>query len=379
MQSNLSSREIQQKFGFKKQYCDFLINFVQGLILSETTCLARVSGFLGGGTQGANTQRMRRFLSVNIFNMVELAKMIAEKTGLLKQEKMVVIFDRTYWQFGESHLNFLCLSAYMGNTSIPLVFDLLSPDEQYGKKGHSGCSERQRVLKVFTDAFGKDKIDVILGDREFIGHDWMNFLKEEGIPFVQRLKESGQMISNSRGEMVMAKTIFQDLKVGEVRNLGERKIGKDKKTNLRLHVSGTRSDKGDLVIVAHTHHPNPLETYRQRWGIEVSFRSLKSGGFGIEDTHVRNSKRISCLMNIVILIYGLTVEIGNAIEAVGKRYRRRKNHGYKDKTLIRFTLDIIKQFLIPYTYLGEISKKWGKLVCPPHIAELAGKGKVKIK
>ena len=49
------------------------------------------------------------------------------------------------------------------------------------------------------------------------------------------------------------------------------------------------------VIVSFNRHDEAVETYRRRWEIETMFRALKSAGFNIEDTHLKDLDRIgSC-------------------------------------------------------------------------------------
>ena len=93
-------------------------------------------------------------------------------------------------------------------------------------------------------------------------------------------------ITNSQGEIVKANDLFHDIKIDEERDLGLREISAPKGTTLSLHVIGTRSIKGDLVVIAYHKAGDPLLAYRNRWNIEICFRTLKSHGFRIEDSHV---------------------------------------------------------------------------------------------
>ena len=69
-------------------------------------------------------------------------------------------------------------------------------------------------MKRFIHQFGKTHLIALLADREFIGSDWLAWLKSEGIDFHVRIKKDAKLPS-SRGVPVQAKYLFQFLKAGE--------------------------------------------------------------------------------------------------------------------------------------------------------------------
>jgi transposase len=44
-----------------------------------------------------------------------------------------------------------------------------------------------------------------------------------------------------------------------------------------------------------------LKKYRQRWSIEVSFKQLKSDGFDLEKTGIKDSERLKTLCSLLSL------------------------------------------------------------------------------
>ena len=348
----------QNTFKFKCSYCIFLAVLLRALLVCETVCLARLSSYLGYKNCASAYQRIRRFLENIHFAQEQLADAFVRITSLNAYPKWVLILDRTYWQFGKTHLNFLYLSVSAGPFCIPLFFNLLGPD----KKGNSSFEERKTILDLFFKCFDKTRIQYILGDREFIGEQWLNYLKEHDIPFAQRLREKGQKIANTKGEMLKAHELFHDIKVGEERDLGLRKIGSKKGTSLELHIIGTRSIKGDLVVLAYHHVDDPLLVYRNRWNIEICFRTLKSHGFHMEDSHVTKPHRITCLLNIVSLAYAVSVKIGAKLNDL--KPIPIKNHGYPAKGFVRYALDFIKPYLL--TTFSPSRTTTNRLFLPPH-------------
>jgi hypothetical protein len=338
MHYTLTIKNLQELFGLRLQYGTFLLLLLRGLCTCETVCLSRLSTYLGYKNQKSAYQRIRRFLDKIVFCKKALAKVFVTFSGLEVHPKWVVILDRTYWMFGKTHLSFLYMSVCVGPVCIPLFFTLLGPN----KKGNSGFEDRKHLLDLFIDCFGKDRILYLLGDREFIGEQWLTYLKTLTIPFAQRLKEKGQLVENAQGKMVKAHLLFADLDSGEERDLGRRKIGK--RGGIVLQIQGIKTNKGDLVIVASQNVDKPLEAYKNRWAIEICFRSLKSNGFHIEDSHVTLPHRIVCLLNIASLAYALTIHIANAL--LEQKPRVIKKHRYPEKGLIRYTLDLIKPILL---------------------------------
>lgn len=361
MNHNLRAKELQTLFGFRLQYCTFLVTLLRGLCLCETVCLSRLSLHLGYKHQNSAYQRIRRFLGKVEFCQEALAKTFMKFSGLEEHSRWVVILDRTYWMFGKTHLTFLYMAVCVGPVCIPLFFSLLGPN----KKGNSSFEERKHLLDLFVKCFGKERILYLLGDREFIGEKWLTYLSQHNIPFSQRLKEKGQTLANSRGKMIKAHLLFQNLSSGEVRDLGKRKIGAS--GDVKLKVQGLRTSKGDLVVVASWGVDDPLEAYKGRWAIEICFRTLKSNGFHIEDSHVTDPKRIVCLLNIASLAYALTLSVGCLLEKI--KPRRIKKHGYPEKGLIRHTLDLIKPPLL--TRFKTLLKN-SKTIFPENITKLVG-------
>ena len=71
--------------------------------------------------------------------------------------------------------------AYKG-ISIPLFWATLDLE------GNSTTGERIAMLKRVLERFGVDKIEAFTADREFIGKEWFDFLIEQKIPFIIRVK-----------------------------------------------------------------------------------------------------------------------------------------------------------------------------------------------
>ena len=103
-------------------------------------------------------KRMQRFLKQVVFPADKLAKLVLKILNIADDEKLILIFDRTNWKYGQSHLNFLFLAFVYKGIAIPLFWCVLA-----NKK--SGCSsfiERIELIELFIKVFGREKIKCIL-------------------------------------------------------------------------------------------------------------------------------------------------------------------------------------------------------------------------
>jgi hypothetical protein len=197
-------------------------------------------------------------------------------------------------------------------------------------------------VECFIHTFGKEAIHVVLGDREFIGKYWINYLIDNDISYVFRLKEEGQYISNSRGKMIKIRDLCARLQPGETVGLGMRKVGKVEK--MPLHCTAHRSKKGELVVVVHTVNiQQPIVTYAIRWGIETMFKAFKSSGFDMESTHITHPDRLHTLFAVMAIAFCVACKTGEI--CANEQPIPIKKHGRKAQSTFRIGLDAIKNAL----------------------------------
>ena len=216
------------------------------------------------------------------------------------------------------------------------------------KQGSSDHMDRIDLIEQFIKYFGKDRIECVIGDSEFIGKNWIEWLKEEKIEYVMCLRGS-QNIANSKGGNAKGRDLFRDLKPGTFLNLGERKINRDE--SYSAYIVGIRTKDGELIIIACSINiKNGSAIYKLRWGIETLFKSLKTGGFHLEDTHIVDPDRLEILLSVVAIAYTIASKVGGNILKVTNV--KLKNHGYKAKSTIRIGIDFI------ISLLNNFSKKF---------------------
>lgn len=321
-------------FGYHLSRIRCLEALIFGIIRMRTVNLSLISTTLES-KQDSAYKRLQRFIKSVSFSSGRLAYLLASIVGLRKREPSRLVLDRTNWKFGKKHINILYLAACRDGLSIPLFFTFLR-----GKKcGNSNQRDRIDLMQKFIKTFGKKCVGLILGDREFIGFNWFQYLLEERLPFCIRLQEGWHKVALLDGRSVPVKKCFKGLKKGETRSLGLRQWSEGK-TAVSCYITGMRTDTGEWVIVAHSKGlEDPCDIYRDRWQIETMFRAMKTGGFNIEDTHVTAPDRLECLFGVVAIAYAICYKMGEF--AVSKSPPKLKKHGYRPKSILRYGLDKI--------------------------------------
>ncbi|MCP4491095.1 MAG: transposase, partial [Gammaproteobacteria bacterium] len=100
-------------------------------------------------------------------------------------------------------------------------------------------------MKRFVKQFGIDCIAGILGDREFIDKDWLDWLNKNGIRFLVRIK-ANQVITNARGLEVDVSALFYGVKTHEIKDIRVKR----KFSGMEVYLLGTRDQNGELLVVA---------------------------------------------------------------------------------------------------------------------------------
>ena len=332
-------RLLQAEFKFNLSRIKCLVLLIEGLISARTVNLAELSASMSGVAKvGSHYTRLRRFMQEVRFDWAPLARLLASLSGIMNEEKWTLALDRTNWMLGKIHINILYLSVAYKNIAIPILWVFLEDKN----RGNSDHFDRIDLLECFIKTFGKARIEVLLGDREFIGKEWLDWLESAEIKYIFRLKENGQYISNSRGVMVRINELLRPLKNGETISLGVRKVGKLQKQP--YPVTALRNKHGELVVVIHSAAiKNPLHTYKKRWEIETMFKAFKSSGFNMEATHMTDPERLNTLFSVMAIAFCITYKAG--IIVVETEPIPLKSHGRRARSILRTGLDALQNLL----------------------------------
>lgn len=334
---------LKQHFFINAARITLIAQMVIALIKVRTVCLSEVGGaFAGNALISSNEKRIHRFLKDFHFDQTTLCRFVCR---FLPEGQWIIALDRTVWEFGNQKINILMLAAVYKGVAIPLMWKMLTKNEfpKIGKKGNSNTQERIELMQEFIRLFGKQRIEAVCADREFIGNEWFGWLREEGIPVYIRVKDN-LYASDSRGHDRKISHLFRDLKIGQARTLkGKRQFG-----NVSVWISGMRLPDWELLIVVCFDRPETaLETYAKRWQIETMFACLKSRGFRFESTHLKDPERISRLLAIVCIAFVWAYIIGDQLEHL--KPLKVKKHGFRAKSIFRYGFDHIRKLLLNIT------------------------------
>ena len=100
--------------------------------------------------------------------------------------------NRSNLKIGKSDVNALVLAAVKERFRVPLMWTFL------GHSGNSTTKQRIALMQRYLAWFSTSTVRMFIADREFIGQEWFNFLKDKGIPFAIRVKEDQLIIVEGR-------------------------------------------------------------------------------------------------------------------------------------------------------------------------------------
>lgn len=282
----------------------------------------------------SNFRRIQRFIAQVDLPMEWIAKFIFDL--LPEKENLVLVMDRTNWKFGDSNINILMLGVSYKNIAFPLMFKMLD------KRGNSNTQERIELIQNFINWFGKDRIDCLLADREFIGQDWLSFLNSNDIRYHIRIRNNFKLFLPKKQKEITVYRLFGNLKTGEIRHYD--RIVKMHGEYCYVSAIKTITDgKIDYCIIVSFNKPQQaLKYYSLRWQIETLFKGLKSSGFNLEETHVTHLKRIEKLLALVMIAFVWCYKIGDHIDQNIKPIPLKK-HGRRAVSIFKYGLDYISE------------------------------------
>lgn len=296
-----------------------LSNLIIGLIELRTVNLSQLSlCFEGEAKQSSVFRRIQRFLAT--FTLPYNALSVYLWNRFQSQEATILSLDRTNWKFGRVNINILMLSICHDGLGIPLMWTVLGD-----KRGNSSQEERIALMERFMSVIEPDQIVRLTADREFIGSEWLNWLDDNHIHFVIRIRNN-QWVEHSSRKSQQASSIFSSEKWRVLRK--QRVVG-----GTSVFIGGQRLQSGDfLILISNQPMKGALYYYAKRWDIEILFGALKTRGFNFEDTHITAAARINNLIGLLSIALAWAVIVGDWITQKGKNIPIKK-HGRRARSI----------------------------------------------
>ena len=179
----------------------FLVDLVSSMIRSRSVIFSELADKMDRDILPSSIERrIQDFFQKVDFDYIQLLTLLL---CFVPHDKVVLSIDRTEWDRGQEQYNILCIIASIGKMGVPLYFEMLD-----NNSGNSNSEDRIAVLKQLIKVLGKDRIDYLVMDREFIGQKWLRWLKKQQIDFCVRVPKS-HLISFLEGDKHSAENLLQ--------------------------------------------------------------------------------------------------------------------------------------------------------------------------
>ena len=252
--------------------------------------------------------------------------------------------------------------------AYPILWQLLP------KAGNSNTAERKALMERFLRLVPASKIKAFLADREFIGAEWLSFLRDKDVPFCIRVKKD-TTVEAGGGTWGPAWWLFRDVPVmgsadGKTETHGTiRALSKECRVSRQegLHLVGTpyvgREGKAEYLLLLMGSDPEEaIDRYRRRWEIETLFGAPMSRGSRLEATHLRAAGRIRKLVALLPssgrIWLGCGARSGRARYGLGSR-------GRLEKSVFRYGLDHLRRLLLLAANAEEAFERCLRLLREP--------------
>ena len=194
--------------------------------------------------------------------------------------------------------------------------------------------------------FGKESIDCLVADREFVGEKWVKYLNSKPIVYYIRIRENFWTVNPRTGKKVKASWLFANLGVNQTDFKHQIYLVNNQLCYLSASKIKNKEGKTELQIIISFDKPNVAQKiYKERWQIETAFKALKTSGFNIEKTHLTEIERIEKLLALVLIAFTWSYLVGIYLHKQVKPIKVLK-HGRKAKSMFKYGLTYIENVLL---------------------------------
>ena len=127
---------------------------------------------------------MQRFFAGNLIGRTDVARFAYPVFGW---QNVRLTLDRTTRESANPCIYILVLAVVWRGVAIPVLWEMLY------KKENSNTGERIVLLELFRETFPEVHIETLYADREFIGNEWLAYLRQAGISYYIRCKGNAQI------------------------------------------------------------------------------------------------------------------------------------------------------------------------------------------
>ena len=340
---------IKKYSSLTKYAVQFIKDFLGAMLLVNSINLMKIATVMAKDTKKESEYRkIQRFLSrkkdlsgIGIFCLERYIKE-ALKSSPKRPYELYLLIDRVEWGLGQKMHNSLFVSLYDPSRDVSFPVQV----KDLGSKGNSSTENRkevmEKVVRLLRPMLESGEIKVtVLGDREFIGERWEEYLGLNHLDYILRLRRNYRLPDGR----VLGEE-FERLGVGKIkeyRYVGWRVIMK------RLEDCKGRRDDFLAVVTPDMELSSDkvLENFRKRWHIERSFFNLNTNGFEMKRTRIKDENKIEMVTYFLIFNYFVYVILGSMLEEEEGVKRQPEEHGgYRRESQflkgLRFIFEILR-------------------------------------
>jgi hypothetical protein len=286
----------------------------------------------GSASKDLKLRRIQRFISQYTLSKDLVSKLVYSL--LASKENLIISIDRTNWKFGVFDINIFMLGVCYKGLAFPIMFSMLK------KRGNSNIQERISLINRFISLFGKECIDCILADREFVGNTWIKYLNDNNLRYYIRIRNNFKVFLPHKNETIKASWLFNPYKKNQFVD-----YPKIIRLDTQLcYISGCRTASDYVIIISFNKPDQAKAKYSLRWQIETCFKAMKSSGFDIEKTHLNETCRVEKLVLLIMIAFVWCYKIGIYLDEKVKPIRVCK-HGSRAKSIFKYGLERISEIL----------------------------------
>jgi hypothetical protein len=293
--------QLQDFLPWHKARLKFLNLFIVSLIRNRNVSYSKNAATLNNRETCTNLRRIQRFFTEFSIDFDLIARLLVAIIPMKRPYQLSL--DRTNWKFAGVNFNILCLTIVADNVSLPILWTMLD------KRGNSNQEERKLLILRYIHLFGLESIDCIIADREFIGQEWFKFLIDNPIKFYLRIREN--LIVSHKGRELRVSWLFNNLPLNTIRQIDKPiLIGEHWVYLTGMKIINKKGDIEFVIVATYKYDCLTMQVYAKRWTIECFFKAIKTAGFNLEDTHLKDQKRLEKLLAVIAIAFVWVYLIG---------------------------------------------------------------------
>lgn len=275
-----------------KRLLKFLPLAILGVILSGSCHLNRIAVALPfAGRPKRVLQRLRRWITRESFIVTQILPTVARGfIASCRGNLVLLLVDRTEWK----HANLLVAAVSFRGRAIPVAISDL------GKPKATKWSELEQLLTQAAEAIPPDAEVVVVGDREFGNIPAIKVIRDKGWHFCLDFKRN-TWFEGADGTRWQAWDAFPA--IGGRALWPDVLVTQDWYGPLNCMVIWDKGEDEPWVLVSDLPVTQLRSIYNKRMRIEELFSDLKSRGFDLEATRLRDTKRILRLAALLCIAY----------------------------------------------------------------------------